>query len=183
LEDPGFGTCFFLAEPGCRATTVIEFSPAGGVSDSHIGSQSIFRGVMAVGLLAPVPGTRAELHFGPELDLGFDVGESTSDWTVSSKARARWYVAGTLFVIEGSGGLVFERFAFHDALETGTRVGTEWDLALGFGGIVGPFATGAVLGDLTGRTDTNLRLTAGVRMNLMAWAAVLVGPFALADWL
>ena len=44
---------------------------------------------------------------------------------------------------------------------------------------MGPFATGAMLGDLTGQAGTNLRITVGARLNLVGWAAIFGGPLVM----
>ncbi len=156
-EDPS--KCLFLPEPDCRVSPVAEFSLQGGISDSSVGvDEPLFHGVGVLGMLVPVRGTRGQLHLGPEIDLGFDyAGGPTTAWAVSPKVRARWWVDRSLFVIEGGSGPVFERFAVKESPETGVRIGHEWDLAFGFAGVAGPFVT-------------------GVRMNLLAWAAVLASP-------
>ncbi|HTJ83387.1 MAG TPA: hypothetical protein VL400_16825 [Polyangiaceae bacterium] len=177
-----FFECTFLPEAGCTASGFIELSPQGGITDSYVGSEPIFRGVAAIGFLVPIRHTRGQLHLGPELDLGFDLAESTTDWDIAGKIRARWFVLGSDFVVEGGTGFVAERFAFTGGTETGVRESIEWDMGFGYKGIAGPFGSAAILGDPTGQSGTLLRATVGVRLNLVAWAAIFAGPAMFGHW-
>jgi hypothetical protein len=85
---------------------------------------------------------------------------------------------GPVFILEGSFGPGFQRFAYTNALETGTRVGAVTDFSFGWRGIVGPFAQLDALHDLGGNDGTDLRWMAGLRANLLGWAYALGAAFS-----
>jgi hypothetical protein len=92
--------------------------------------------------------------------------------------RARYFVGGTEFVLEGAFGPEFQRFAYTGARETGTRVGAVTEFAFGWRGIVGPFAQLAALHDLGGNDGTDLRWLAGIRANLLGWGYAFGAAFS-----
>lgn len=176
-EPPGLGDCTFWSEAVCPLSLVTELGIAGGQSDSNVGLKDYGHFFAGIGFVARTPGAR-DLHIGPVFELAVEVNDIAVAWTASPRVRARYFVGGTAFILEGSFGPGFERFAYVDALETGTRVGAVTDFAFGWRGVVGPFAALGALHDVGGNDGTELRWMAGIRANLVGWAYALGTVFS-----
>ncbi len=172
LPSPGIGDCMLFPVPECDDTLVVELGMGGGESANNVGVHSLFRAFVELGYLMPVT---SDLHIGPTFELSVSTHEIAVDWQAGPRVRARWFVGGTLFVMEHALGLEFQRFSYHDALESGTRVGAVTDFGFGYGGIAGPFLQLSALGDPAGESGADLRWVAGVRANLVGWAAAFGG--------
>ncbi len=174
---PGLGDCTFFSEPICPLSLVAELGMAGGQSQSNVGLKDYGHFFADVGFLARTPGVR-DLHIGPVFELAVEVNDIAVGWMASPRMRARYFAGGTEFILEGSFGPGFQRFAYTNALETGTRVGAVTDFSFGWRGIVGPFAQLDALHDLGGNDGTDLRWMAGLRANLLGWAYAFGGAFS-----
>ncbi len=168
---PGLGDCTFLSEPTCELSLVAEMGLAGG-QVSTFGVVPLFHGFLETGLLVPSRGTE-HLHLGPVFELAVETHEHALAWLGSPRLRLRYFAGGTHFVVEGSAGPQFQRYAMHDVLTTGTRAGFAADFSFGYRGIVGAWIQGAGLRDFAGDSGNELRWVAGLRANLMGWAVAL----------
>ncbi len=168
------GECTFLSDRSCDLSLVAELGMGGGQSLSNLGLKDFGHFFLEGGLLIPTRGAR-DLHIGPVFELAVEVQQVTVAWVASPRVRARYFAGGSEMVLEGSFGPAFQRFAYHDGLETGTRAGVATDFSFGYRGVAGPWAQLSALGDLGGNDRTDLRWVAGIRANLAGWAFALSG--------
>jgi hypothetical protein len=169
---PGIGDCMLFPEPHCAHSMVFELGMGGGETVNYAGTFPYFRAFAEVGYLTQV--TR-DLHVGPVLTAAIATHAIYFDGQLSPRARLRWFVGGTHFVVEHAAGLDYQGFSYHDADESGSRLGVTGDLGFGYRGIVGPFGLLSVLADPSGQADLDLRWGAGLRFNLVALGAALAG--------
>jgi hypothetical protein len=147
----------------------------GGETVHYAGTFPYFRAFTELGYLTQV--TR-DLHLGPVLTAAIATHTIYFDWQFSPRARLRWFVGGTHFVVEHAAGLDYQGFSYHDGYESGTRLGATGDLGFGYRGIVGPFGFLSALADPTGEANWDLRWGAGLRFNLVALATAIGGAFS-----
>lgn len=167
--------CIFVPRPDCRDYPLLELSLAGGESHSYVGWQWALRGTTELGLLvAATP----HLHWGPVLEVGFDVGRITSGWSAVPKVRGRLWLGESNFTLEGSLGTIFERFAFHGGTEAGNRFGAATDLSFSYHGVGSLLGSASLAADPTGRGGAEVRLLFGFRASSIAWGVLALAPFA-----
>jgi hypothetical protein len=166
--------CVFIPRPDCRDYALLELTLAGGESRSYVGWQWALRGSTELGLL--VAATH-HLHWGPALEVGFDIGRITSGWSAVPKVRGRLWLGESSFMLEGSIGTLFERYAFNDGEEVRNRVGGAADLAFsyhGLGSLLGSVSLGA---DPLGVGGGEVRLLVGFRASVLTWGLIAASPF------
>lgn len=171
-EAPGLGDCTFMAEARCRYSMIAELGLGGGQTHSYLGTRAFFHGFAEAGFLFQMRGA-PDLHIGPVFELAIETHEVAYGWTGSPRMRARYFAGGSAFVIEASVGPQYQRYVFHDGPESGTRVGVATDLTLGFSGIAAAWAQVGALRDFGGPAMDEVRWVAGVRANLLGWAAAV----------
>lgn len=167
--------CMILPRPDCRDYGLLELSLAGGESHSYVGWQWAFRGSAEIGLLVAATPL---LHWGPALELGFDLGRVTSGWSAVPKIRGRLWLGESSFTLEGSIGTLFERYAFHDGYEARNRVGGAADLAFSYHGAGSLLGSASLAADPTGDGGAEVRLLVGFRASLLTWGIIVAAPFA-----
>lgn len=176
--DIGLGDCTFFPDPACPHSLISELGFGFGQNLSNIPPQLfVARTFLEFGYLTPIPLPDGfdDLHFGPVFSLAIETSDLPFSWVAGPRLRARYFVGGTHFVVEHSIGPQFQRFVYHDALETGTRVGFAADLSFGYRGIVGPWAELSALGDPGGNDGSKLQWIVGLRANLVGWAIAIGG--------
>ncbi len=167
---PGLGDCTFFPKPACDVSLVAELAVGGGQSHSGAGTRAFFYGFAETGVLFPVRGAR-HLHMGPVFALGIEPNNDGLAWVGNPRIRARWFVGGTDFLMEGGAGLQFRRYIAHEPPPTATHAGLMTELALGYHGIVAAWAEVGGLHDFGGSGRDEARWAAGIRANLVGWAA------------
>lgn len=171
-DTPSLGECTFMAEASCPYSLIAELGLAGGQSHSYLGTQGFFRAFADTGFVFQTRGV-PDLHIGPVFELAIETHEVAYGWTASPHVRARYFAGGSPFVIEASVGPQYQRYVFHDGPESGTRVGVATDLTLGYAGIASAWAQLGALRDFGGPAMDEVRWAAGVRANLLGWAAAI----------
>lgn len=167
--------CILIPHPTCAVTPFLELGLSGGESYGYIGKQWLFRGFAEVGVLVAAR-RNPRFHWGPVVDVGFDVGRVTSGFSVSPKLRGRYWVGGSeysLFTLDGAIGPSFERATFNGGLATDNRAGAAADVGFLYHGVLGLFAGGFVLADPRGVAGREVRVVAGVRGTLVGWLVAL----------
>jgi len=173
--DTDLGNCTLFPDPACRHSLVVELGVALGERRSNLPPLLLVRSFLEVGFLTAVRLPGQHLHLGPVFALAVETGPVSVAWVASPRVRARYFAGGTHFVIEHALGPQFQRFAYHDALETGTRAGIAADISFGYGGIIGPLGELSALADLGGNDGVQLAYVAGLRFNVTALALGLSG--------
>lgn len=167
--------CLLLPRPDCRDYGLLDLSIAGGRSHSYGRWHGALRLSTGVGLLvAATP----HLHWGPALDLGFDIGGATSGWSAVPKVHGRLWLGETDFTLEGSIGSLFERYSFKEGYETRNRVGAAADLAFSYHGAASLFGSMSLAADPSGDGGAELRLLIGFRASVIIWGLTALSPFA-----
>jgi hypothetical protein len=167
--------CIFVPRPDCRDYPLFELSLLGGESHSYVGWQWAVRGTIELGLLVAA---RPHFHWGPALEVGFDAGRITSGWSAVPKVRGRLWLGESNFTLEGSTGMLFERYAFNDGYEARNRVGAAADLSLSYHGVGSLVGSASLAADPTGVGGTEVRLLVGFRASSIAWGVIVAAPFA-----
>lgn len=169
---PSGAHCLFSPRPECNEYGVVELALSGGGTYSRAGWQSGARFSTEIGILVA---STTSFHWGPALDLGFDLGRLAVGWSLSPKLRGRLWLGRTV-ALEGSAGTVFERYKVLEIHATGNRIGLAGEFGISYHGVWAAVGNVAVAANTAGIGGPELRLLLGFRGNLEGWKGALTGP-------
>ena len=158
--------CIFIPSHRCAITPHVELGMGWGESYGDVGWQWSYHGFFEVGVLSASQLSQ-QLHWGPVIDVGFDLGRVTEGWTVSPKVKTLYWIAASPINLDWAIGPSFERYTYPSGTDSGTRLGLTTDLSLGVYGVVNVYGSVARLQDYGGYGDSEIKLLAGVRGTLV----------------